>query len=195
MNNLSINALKQMAMVRRIKNYKDMTREDLLIALIKSNQSRTELLKIDNSNTEIRETKKNFNNLRDNFSREEIKKSWEKFYKKELVYNHLKEIEQKEGLTMNKKRALKNIEKYFKKLKEVLNEIRIYQNNITRDIGHLFNEITKENYYGPIEIKSAFDDNYIEYESRRDNDGNLSLEEYLNIIRPCLRDMIDNHKA
>ena len=195
MNNLSINALKQMAMVRRIKNYKDMTREDLLIALIKSNQSRTELLKIDNSNTEIRETKKNFNNLRDNFSREEIKKSWEKFYKKELVYNHLKEIEQKEGLTMNKKRALKNIEKYFKKLKEVLNEIRIYQNNITRDIGHLFNEITKENYYGPIEIKSAFDDNYIEYEIRRDNDGNLSLEEFLSIIRPCLREMNHNHKA
>ena len=195
MNNLSINALKQMAMVRRIKNYKDMSREDLLIALIKSNQSRTELLKIDNSNTEIRETKKIFNNLRDNFSREEIKKSWEKFHKKKLVYNHLKEIEQKEGLTMNKKRALKNIEKYFKKLKEVLNEIRIYQNNITRDIGHLFNEITKENYYGPIEIKSAFDDNYIEYESRRDNDGNLSLEEFLSIIRPCLRDMIDNHKA
>ena len=195
MNNLSINALKQMAMVRRIKNYKDMSREDLLIALIKSNQSRTELLKIDNSNTEIRETKKNFNNLRDNFSREEIKKSWEKFHKKELVYNHLKEIEQKEGLTMNKKRALKNIEKYFKKLKEVLNEIRIYQNNITRDIGHLFNEITKENYYGPIEIKSAFDDNYIEYEIRRDNDGNLSLEEFLSIIRPCLREMNHNHKA
>ena len=195
MNNLSINALKQMAMVRRIKNYKDMSREDLLIALIKSNQSRTELLKIDNSNTEIRETKKIFNNLRDNFSREEIKKSWEKFYKKELVYNHLKEIEQKEGLTMNKKRALKNIEKYFKKLKEVLNEIRIYQNNITRDIGHLFNEITKENYYGPIEIKSAFDDNYIEYEIRRDNDGNLSLEEFLSIIRPCLREMNHNHKA
>ena len=195
MNNLSINTLKQMAMVRRIKNYKDMSREDLLIALIKSNQSRTELLKIDNSNTEIRETKKNFNNLRDNFSREEIKKSWEKFHKKELVYNHLKEIEQKEGLTMNKKRALKNIEKYFIKLKEVLNEIRIYQNNITRDIGHLFNEITKENYYGPIEIKSAFDDNYIEYEIRRDNDGNLSLEEFLSIIRPCLREMNHNHKA
>ena len=195
MNNLSINALKQMAMVRRIKNYKDMTREDLLIALIKSNQSRTELLKIDNSNTEIRETKKIFNNLRDNFSREEIKKSWEKFHKKELVYNHLKEIEQKEGLTMKEKRVLKNIKKYFKKLKEDLNKIRLHQNKITRDIRHLFNEITEENYYEPIEIKSAFDDNYIEYESRRDNDGNLSLEEFLSIIRPCLRDMNHNHKA
>ena len=90
---------------------------------------------------------------------------------------------------------LKNIEKYFKKLKGDLNKIKIYQYNITRDIGYLFNEITKENQYEPLEIKSAFDSNYTEYESKGDNNGNLSLYEYLNIIRPYLRDMIDNHKA
>ena len=38
-----------------------------------------------------------------------------------------------------------------------------------------------------IKIKSAFDGSYIEYESRGDNDDNLSLEEYFN--------MINNHKA
>ena len=63
----------------------------------------------------------------------------------------------------------------------------MYQYNITHDIRYLFNEIIKENYYEPIEIKSAFDDNNIEYESRGDNNDNLSLEEYLNIIRPYLR--------
>ena len=51
-----------------------MSKEDLLIALLKSNKSHTELLKIDNSNTEIGETKKLFNTLRNNFSQEEIKK-------------------------------------------------------------------------------------------------------------------------
>ena len=51
-----------------------MSKEDLLIALLKSNKSHTELLKIDNSNTEIGETKKLFNNLRNNFSTEKIKK-------------------------------------------------------------------------------------------------------------------------
>ena len=66
---------------------------------------------------------------------------------------------------------------------------------MTHDIGHLFNEITKEEYYKPIEIKSAFDGNYIEYESKGDNNDNLSLEEYRNVIRPYLRDMIDNLKA
>ena len=90
MNNLSLNALEQMAIARHIKNYKDMSREDLLIALLKPNPSHTELLKIDDSNTEIGETKKLFNNLRNNFSREEIKKHREKFHKKERVYNHLK---------------------------------------------------------------------------------------------------------
>ena len=39
-------------------------------------------------------------------------------------------------------------------------------------------------YYKPIEIKSALEGNYIEHESRGDNNDNLSLEEYLNIIRP-----------
>ena len=49
-----------------------MSKEDLLIALIRSNKSRTELLKSeDNSNTEIGETKKFFNELRSNFSQEE----------------------------------------------------------------------------------------------------------------------------
>ena len=45
------------------------------------------------------------------------------------------------------------------------------------------------------ELKSAFDGSYVEYESRGDNDDNLSLDEYLNIIRLYLRDMINNHKA
>ena len=113
-----------MAIARRIKNYKDMSREDLSIALLKFNHSHTELLKINDSNTEIGETKKLFNNLRNNFSREEINTLREKFYKKEWVYNHLKEIEQKDGLTRKEKRMLKNIEKYFKMLKEDLIKIK-----------------------------------------------------------------------
>ena len=109
MNNLSLNALEKMAMARHIKSHKDMSREDLLIALLKSNHSHTELLKINDSNTETGETKKLFNNLRNNFSREEINMLRKKFYKKEWVYNHLKEIEQKDGLITKEKRVLKKI--------------------------------------------------------------------------------------
>ena len=46
-----------------------MLKEDLLIAQLKSNKSHTELLKDNNSNTDIGETIKLFNELRSNFSR------------------------------------------------------------------------------------------------------------------------------
>ena len=71
MNNLSLNALKQTAIARNIKNYEDMSKEDLLIALTRSNERHTELLKVGDSNTEIGETKKLFNKLRSNFSLKE----------------------------------------------------------------------------------------------------------------------------
>ena len=43
MNNLSKNRLEQIAKNRRIKNYENISKEDLLIALLKSNKSHTEL--------------------------------------------------------------------------------------------------------------------------------------------------------
>ena len=75
MQNLSQNELEQIAKMRRIKNYKNMSRENLLIVLLKSKQSHAELRKSKDSNTEIEETKKIFNELRNNLSKEEIKKN------------------------------------------------------------------------------------------------------------------------
>ena len=85
-----------------------MLKEDLLIALLKSNPRDTELLKVDDSNTEIGEIKKLFNNLRNNFSREEIKIHREKFHIKERVYNYLKG---KDSLTTREKGVLKNMDR------------------------------------------------------------------------------------
>ena len=91
----------------------------------------------------------------------------------------------------------------MKDLKENLNKLKRHRYNIIdnidykgiREIENLFNKINEEDYYEPIKTKFAFDDDYIEYESRGDKDNNLSLVEYLNIIRLYLRDMIDNHKT
>ena len=69
-NNLSFNTLNQIAKTRSIKNYNNMSREGLLIALLKSKQSHAELYKSKSNNTEIEETKKLFNKLRNNFSKE-----------------------------------------------------------------------------------------------------------------------------
>ena len=79
MNNLSNNKLKQIAKTRRIKDYKGMSKEDLLIALLKSNQSHAELRRSEDNNMEIEETKKLFKELRNNFSKEKIEKIRRKF--------------------------------------------------------------------------------------------------------------------
>ena len=52
-----------------------------------------------------------------------------------------------------------------------------------------------EDYYKPIKAKSSFNGNYIEYESKGVKDKNLSPREYLDIIRPYLSNMINDHKT
>ena len=63
-------------------------------------------------------------------------------------------------------------------------------------IRTLFKELNGD-YYKPIRTHSGFaerNDNYIEYTSNADRYKNLSPKEYLNVIRPYLRDLIDEHK-
>ena len=52
-----------------------------------------------------------------------------------------------------------------------------------------------EYYYKPIIAKSAFDGSYIQYESKGDKGKNLSIKKYLNIIKPYLIDVINEHKT
>ena len=113
----------------------------------------------------IKEVRKLFSEIRNKFWREETKKIREKFHKKEVVYNVLKETEHKNSLTKKQKVVLKNIEQYFRNFKKDLEKLQKYRYNITRDLDHLFNEIN--DYYEPIEIKSAFDDSCIQYEVQR----------------------------
>ena len=48
-----------------------------------------------------------------------------------------------------------------------------------------------------ITTNGAFNNNYIQYESMRskDKDKNLSIKEYIDVIRPYLSDIINNHKT
>ena len=121
MNNLSLNKLKQIAKTRRINTNKNTSKEELLIALLKSNQSHTELRRSEDNNAEIGETKKIFNELRNNFSKEEIKKIRRKFHFKESIDECLKELEQKDSLLKQEKQdkkryteKLQRAEEFFK---------------------------------------------------------------------------------
>ena len=61
MHNLSRNELEQIAKMRHTKNYKNMSKKGLLIALLKSERNHTDLYKSKSNNVEIEETKKTFN--------------------------------------------------------------------------------------------------------------------------------------
>ena len=52
-----------------------------------------------------------------------------------------------------------------------------------------------EDYYKPIITKVAFNNNYIQYESKGDKGKNLSMKKYLNMNRPYLSDIINDHKT
>ena len=88
---------------------------------------------------------------------------------------------------------LKNIDRYLKNLKKDLEKLQKY--SITYGLDYLFNELGEVDYYEPKEVKSASNGNYVLYESKGGKDNRLSLYEYFDIIRPYLKDMIDNHKA
>ena len=64
-------------------------------------------------NKSIKKVRELFNRHRSDLSPEEKKRIKEKLYKKQAVYNFLKE---KDGLTDKEKIVLKNIAKYLKKL-------------------------------------------------------------------------------
>ena len=74
--------------MRHIRNFKNMSRENLLIVLLKSKQSHVELLRSKDSNT--KETKKLFNELRNNLSEEEIKRIRRKCHFREWIDKYLK---------------------------------------------------------------------------------------------------------
>ena len=52
-----------------------------------------------------------------------------------------------------------------------------------------------EDYYEPIIVKTAFDGNYIQYESKGDKGKNLSIKRYLKMIKPYLSDLINKHNT
>ena len=88
--------------------------------------------------------------------------------------------------------------------KEINN--KLIKDRIIRNIRTLWNKIgtkyleqnkiwkkmleQEEDYYKPKRVNYFWNNNYIEYESNGDKNGNLSLDEYLNKIKPYLRNII-----
>ena len=136
-------------------------------------------------------------------NREDFHKWRDRFLKpkiKEIRWN-LYKIEKKKNRSKSK---IKEIEHYLAELEESLFKLNKYYDYFVeykgiRDVGNLFNGValsqsTDEGYYKPIKTNSAFNGNYIEYQSKGDKDNNLSIKEYL-YMTLHLRDIINDHKA
>ena len=72
----------------------------------------------------LQETRQLLNELRSNLSHEEINRIREKLYKKESDYNSLKKKEQKDSLTNEEKKVLKNIDRYLKNISMHLKSLK-----------------------------------------------------------------------
>ena len=66
------------------------------------------------------------------------------------------------------------------------------KDTIVRDMRKLFEK--EEDYYKPVRVDNFYSNNYIECESNGDRNKTRSIKEYLEIIRSCLKDIINNLK-
>ena len=64
-----------------------------------------------------------------------------------------------------------------------------------RDVKDLFDLSIDGDYYKSIIVNSAFNNNYIQYESKGNQDKILITNEYLDMIRPYLSDIINDRKT
>ena len=112
---------------------------------------------------------KNKNKTRIDEIREEIKELGHRLSRKELkeIKKNLYEIENKKGCLKSKK-----AKKYLDKLEERIYKLNKYYDyddvkyRGIRDIKDLFDLSISEDYYKPIIVSSAFNNNYIQYESK-----------------------------
>ena len=78
----------------------------------------------------IKEVRELFNGIRNSLSREETKRIRKQLYKKEAVYNFLKEKYQEGSLTNKQKNVLKKIGRYLKKLNNDFKKLNKYHDNV-----------------------------------------------------------------
>ena len=85
-------------------------------------------------------------------------------------------------------------------IKGIRNLFRLEKENkeikyiILRDIRNLFEHEEEENYSEPVAASNFGSNSYIEYKSNGNKSKTQSAEEYLNKIRPYLKNIINNLK-
>ena len=112
-----------------------------------------------------------------------------------LSKSELKEI--KKNLYNIEKRKKINTNKYIDELKKILklekyNDHDDYEYKGTKDIKDLFKLSIDKDHYKPVLVKSGYNKNYVQYESK--GDKILVPKEYLTLIEKNLKELINQYK-
>ena len=89
-----------------------------------------------------------------------------------------------ESLSLEEENIVKDIRNLFRLEKKT----KAIKNRMVRDIENLF-EHEEKDYYKPLIVRNFRSNNYTEYKSKGDK-KTLSVEEYLNKIKPYLKDVL-----
>ena len=193
---MSLDDVKKIAILRRIKNYDKLSKEDLIYTLLISEsspiESNYEKYITNNTNNEI---KARINNIRIILARlgNAVTKNERNKIRKDLY-----KIEKKQKLIKTQK---ERVYRYLIQLANALNKREEYKHSDNkdldyfeiRDIENLFIDADYD-YYKPVLVKSSFENNYKYYEIRGDKDKKLSIKEYLYTIIPQLTELINERK-
>ena len=156
-----------------------MCHDELLSALISSKPvKRNEKPKINFPKPRIQEIRKEFNESRHKFSKSKINE----------IRRNLYEIENEKNLFASK---IKEIERNLTELEENLSKTKKYyfyddiEYKGIRNVKDLFYLSIDEDYCRPMITNCAFNNNYIQYESKGNKVKILTPSEHLDMIRPC----------
>ena len=189
--------------MRRIKNREKLRKEELIIALLKSESSTAgqnfkKYFNNNNTNDDTYDDKTRgkisdinmiFSTLGNIITDKDRRKITKELHEKEKKKN-LSDKE-KEEIYDYLVKLVKNLDKKEKYQYHDRNDLDYYE---IKDKENLFGNVDDDSYK-PILIKSSFKDNYKYYECREDKDKSLSVKQYLHKILPYFSDRINDHKA
>ena len=176
-----------LARKRGIKDYESKSSDRLLNALVSSIPVRKDK-KPKISKARIGEIEREFNKLRYKFSKPKIKE----------IRRNIYEIKSRKNLytlgTKKIEKTLDELESFLSRTKRHHDYDDVEYKGI-KDMERFFDLPIGEDYYKPIIVNTAYNNNYIEYGSRGDKDKILTISEYVDMIRPYLVAIINDHKT
>ena len=200
----SIDELREIAVLRGFKKLDDLTKEDLIFRLLKSESNPIERSYFKYFNNSIsddtydHEIKSKINDIRLILSRlgNIVTKNDRKKIKKDLY-----EIEKRQNLSDNEK------EKIYDDLIRLANTLDKKEEHKhsdhddlnyfgIRELVNLFtnDDCNDDSYYEPVLFRNSFKNNYDYYQIRGDKNKELSIKQYLYVVMPDLADLINKKK-